>query len=226
MSAEFDTLEIEPRRPARSAILWLHGLGADAHDFEPIVPHLQVPAELGLRFVFPNAPVRPVTVNGGMAMRAWYDILGLDIPRVEDPAGVRESEQLLLALIEREKARGIPAERIVLAGFSQGGAIALHTGLRYPEHLAGILALSCYIPLSATLAGERHAANQDVPIFLAHGRRDEVIPIHYGRATGEQLEALGYRPERHEYPMGHEVNWEEIQAIAAWLRRVLSAADG
>ncbi|MCP5420236.1 MAG: alpha/beta hydrolase fold domain-containing protein [Gammaproteobacteria bacterium] len=225
MSAEFDTLEIDPKGPTRSTIIWLHGLGADAHDFEPIVPYLKVPEELGLRFVFPNAPIRPVTVNGGMAMRAWYDILGMDIPRVEDPNGVHDSEQRLLALIEREKERGVPADHIVLAGFSQGGAIALYTGLRYPERLAGLLALSCYIPLAATLADERHAANQDAPIFLAHGRYDEVIPIDYGRATGEQLEKLGYQPQRYEYPMGHEVNMEEIQAIGAWLRQVLSAAE-
>jgi len=222
MSAETTTLEIEPQGTAKSAIIWLHGLGADARDFEPIVPHLQIPPELGLRFIFPNAPIRPVTVNGGMEMRAWYDILGMDIPRVEDPAGVRESEQILMGLVEREKARGIPANRIILAGFSQGGAIALHTGLRYAEPLAGILALSCYIPLAKTLEAERHSANQNIPIFLAHGRYDDVIPIHYGRMTAEQLESLGYELERHEYNMGHEVNLEEIQAVSLWLQSVLN----
>lgn len=220
--AQTTTVEIEPQGTARSAVIWLHGLGADAHDFEPIIPYLQIPPSLGLRFIFPNAPIRPVTVNSGMQMRAWYDILGLDIPRIEDPAGVRESERIILELMEREKERGIPFDRLVLAGFSQGGAIALHTGLRYPEKLAGILALSCYIPLAGTLEKERHPANQDIPIFLAHGTQDPMVPVHYGRATAQQLAALGYAVERHEYPMGHEVNWEEIQDIGNWLRRILS----
>jgi phospholipase/carboxylesterase len=206
---------------ARASVIWMHGLGADAHDFEPIVPNLEIPPALGVRFVFPNAPVRPVTINAGMRMRAWYDILSPDIPRVEDALGVRDSEQLILRLISREKERGIPSERIILAGFSQGGAIALHTGLRYSEKLAGILALSCYIPLANTLAGERHPANQNIPIFLAHGRFDPVIPIHYGRTTAEQLKSLGYSVERHEYHMGHEVNWDEIADIGDWLIRLL-----
>lgn len=219
---ELTTLDIEPRGTARSAVIWMHGLGADARDFEPIVPHLKIPSELGVRFVFPNAPIQSVTVNGGMEMRAWYDILGMDIPRTEDTDGVRTSEKLILALIERERNRGIPPERIVLAGFSQGGAMALHTGLRYPEKLAGILALSCYIPLADKLAEERHPANQDIPIFIAHGVFDPVIPIHYGRATKDKLTELGYSLDKHEYSIGHEVNLEEIQAIGSWLKTVLS----
>lgn len=219
---ELTTVEIEPAGEARCAIIWMHGLGADAHDFEPIVPHLKIPAQRGVRFIFPNAPVRPVTVNGGMMMRAWYDILGVDIPRSEDAAGVRASAELITRLIEREKDQGIPAERIVLAGFSQGGAMALHTGLRYPQQLAGILALSCYIPLLSTLAEERHEANQGIPIFIAHGTFDPVIPIQYGRATKQHLLDLGYTLESHEYPMGHEVNLEEIQAIGDWLKKILS----
>lgn len=219
--SQLHTLDIEPSVAARASVIWMHGLGADAHDFEPIVPHLEIPPELGLRFVFPNAPMRPVTINMNMQMRAWYDILGMDIPRKEDAEGVRDSQRLLLQLIEREKGSGIPANRIVLAGFSQGGAMALHTALRYPERLAGILALSCYIPLAGTLAGERHPVNQDIPIFLAHGRLDPMIPIHYGRATAEQLKSLGYTVERHEYNIGHEVNWDEIQDIGEWLQRVL-----
>ncbi len=151
------TLEIEPKGTARSSVIWMHGLGADARDFEPIVPELSLPAELGIRFVFPNAPIRPVTVNGGMRMRAWYDVLTLDLPRREDHDGVYASERAIYALLEREKHRGVPAERIVLAGFSQGGAMALHTGLRYPDRLAGILALSCYIPLTSKLNSERTA---------------------------------------------------------------------
>jgi len=221
MNEKISTLDIEPADTAKAAIIWMHGLGADANDFEPIVPHLGVPPELGLRFVFPTAPMRPVTINGGMRMRAWYDILTMDIPRVEDPPGVRDSENLILQLIQRETERGIPSEHIVLAGFSQGGAIALHTGLRYPGKLAGILALSCYIPLANMLAAERHPVNQNIPIFLAHGRLDPVIPIHYGRATAEQLKTLGYPIERHEYNIGHEVNWDEIQDIGGWLIRVL-----
>jgi phospholipase/carboxylesterase len=216
------TLDIEPQGKAKSAIIWMHGLGADAHDFEPIVPHLHIPSELGLRFVFPNAPIRPVTVNGSLQMRAWYDILSLDIPRVEDAAGVNESDNLIRNLISREKERGIPAECILLAGFSQGGAMALHTGLRYPEKLAGLLALSCYIPLATTLAEERHPLNQDISIFMAHGMQDPVIPVHYGRAAAKQLTSLGYKLERHEYGIGHEVNWDEIQDVGNWLKNVLA----
>ena len=219
---ELSTLDIEPRGKAKSAVIWMHGLGADAHDFEPIVPHLQIPSELGLRFVFPNAPVRPVTVNGGLQMRAWYDILSLDIPRVEDAAGVSASDNLIRNVIAREKERGISTGRIILAGFSQGGAMALHTGLRYPEKLAGLLALSCYIPLATTLAEERHPLNQDIAIFMAHGIQDPVIPVHYGRAAANQLTSLGYQPERYEYDIGHEVNWDEIQNISNWLKHVLA----
>ena len=221
-TAATTTVDIEPQGTARSSIIWMHGLGADAHDFEPIVPYLQIPPAIGLRFIFPNAPIRPVTINNGMRMRAWYDISGTDIPRSEDAAGVRESERIVLELIDREKERGIPAERIVLAGFSQGGAIALHTGLRYPAKLAGLLALSCYIPLVKSLKAERHPVNQAIPIFMAHGTLDPMVPIQYGRAADRQLRALGYPIEHHEYPMGHEVNWEERQDIGNWLRRVLA----
>jgi phospholipase/carboxylesterase len=223
--AEITTLDIEPEGTARTAIIWMHGLGADAHDFEPIVPHLRIPAEFGLRFIFPNAPLRPVTINGGIEMRAWYDILSMDIPRVEDPTGVHDSDRIIRELIQREKERGIAADHIVLAGFSQGGAMALYTGLRYSERLAGILGLSCYVPLASTLAEERHVANQDIPLFLAHGIMDPMIPVHYGRAAAEQLTSLGYRIERHEYPMGHEVNWDEIQAMARWLNEILGGLN-
>ena len=222
MPTELNTLDIEPTTPAQSSVIWMHGLGADAHDFEPIIPELRLPQALGVRFVFPNAPVRPITINGGMRMRAWYDILSIDLPRREDSAGVRDSAQAIQALIQRETARGIPVERVLLAGFSQGGAMALHTALRYPERLAGILALSCYIPLAGTLAEERHPANQDIPIFMAHGLRDEVIPISYGNAAAKQLESLGYTPQWHQYPMGHEVNWQEIKDIGQWLAKTLA----
>ena len=218
------TVEIEPADAARSSVIWMHGLGADARDFEPIVPELKLPAALGVRFVFPNAPIRPVTINNGMRMRAWYDVLSLDLPRQEDAQGVHASGQALNLLLEREKQRGIPAHRIVLAGFSQGGAMALHTGLRYPERLAGILALSCYIPLADRLNTERHPANQATPILITHGDYDAVIPIHYGQLSVERLEKLGYQPQWHDYSMGHEVCWEEIRDIAEWLSRVLAVS--
>ncbi len=223
MSPALDTLDIETATPVSAAIIWMHGLGADAHDFEPLVPHLRLPGNPGLRFVFPNAPTQPVTVNGGMRMRAWYDILGIDIPARQDAAGVRASAVAIQALIQREIDRGVPAERIVLAGFSQGGAMALYTGLRYPERLAGILALSCYLPLADTLADERQAVNVDIPILMTHGRFDQVIPPRHAAASRDLLETLGYTVEWHEYPMAHEVSLEEIQQIRAWLGRVLGA---
>lgn len=217
------TVEIEPTTPAYTSVIWMHGLGADAHDFEPIVPELQLPESLAVRFIFPNAPIRPITVNGGMRMRGWYDVLSMDLPRQEDPDGVYASEQGIYEVLEREKQRGIPAKRIVLAGFSQGGAMALHTALRYPDQLAGILALSCYIPLASKLNSDRRPANQHTPIFMAHGDYDAVIPMRYGQQSAEMLEKLGYRVEWRDYGMGHEVCWEEIRDISNWLQRVLTA---
>lgn len=216
-----DCLVIEPNTPARAAVVWMHGLGADAHDFEPIVPELGLPPGLGVRFVFPNAPVQPVTINGGMAMPAWYDILSMDIPRHEDDAGVRRSAVDISAIVQVQIDAGIPAERIVLAGFSQGCAMALHTGLRYPQRLAGILGLSGYLPLIATVADERSTANADIPIFMAHGDHDPVIPIAYGRASAEVLQSLGYSPRFRSYPMQHQVCLEEIRDIGEWLGEVL-----
>ena len=219
---ELSVVEIEPATAATASIIWMHGLGADAHDFEPIVPHLGLPIELGLRFVFPNAPVRPVTINGGVAMRAWYDIFAMDIgARREDEAGLRESEQLVRQLIQREQERGIALDKIVLAGFSQGGAMTLQTGLRYPATLAGMLALSCYLPLHNTVAAERHVANQDTPILLAHGTFDPVVPYALGKRSMEKLQALGYAVDWREYPMQHEVTMAEIQHIGAWLQQIL-----
>jgi phospholipase/carboxylesterase len=201
-------------------VIWLHGLGADGHDFEPLVPMLGLPRRLAARFVFPHAPERPVTINMGMRMRAWYDIAELG-GRSEDADGIRASQGLLEALIARERARGIEARRIVLAGFSQGGAIALQTGLRHPERLAGIMALSTWLPLAATLEVERSGANLDVPLFLAHGLNDEMVGIERALRSRDALEALGYAVEYHEYPMGHAVCPEEVAAIAAWLARTL-----
>lgn len=203
-----------------AAVIWMHGLGADGHDFEPILPALNLPSRLAVRFVFPHAPVRPVTINNGMPMRAWYDIVSLGGGR-EDEAGLRATQQHIETLIARERARGIAADRIVLAGFSQGGAVALMTALRHPERLAGVMALSTYLPLAEKLPNERHAANANVPIFMAHGTTDEVIGI--GRATHSRdaLLALGYPVEWKSYTMGHAVCPQEVADIGAWLNRVL-----
>ena len=220
--ARLTTVEIETTDTPQCSVLWMHGLGADARDFEPIVPELQLPSSLGVRFVFPNAPIRPVTVNGGMRMRAWYDVLSMDLPRREDPEGILASERAVRALLEREQQRGIPTTRIVLAGFSQGGAMALHVGLRTPEPLAGILALSCYLPLTDRLDQERQPANQHTPLFITHGDYDAVIPLRYGQQSAELLKSRGYPVEWQDYNMGHEVCWEEIRDIARWLTQVLT----
>ncbi|MAT83681.1 MAG: carboxylesterase [Gammaproteobacteria bacterium] len=215
MTDPLDCLEIEPADAARGAVIWMHGLGADATDFEPIVPMLEIGAPV--RFVFPNAPVRPVTINGGMAMRAWYDIdPRAPLAGAED---IRASAAAVAALVDREVERGIPEEQIVLAGFSQGGVIALHLGLRHPRRLAGILALSTYLHDHEHLGDEASLAGVDAPIFMAHGRMDPMIPIIRAVTSREALTALGYSVEWHEYPMGHQVCPEEIADIGAWLRQ-------
>ena len=216
-----DVVEVETGRAPDGAVIWLHGLGADGHDFEPLVPELVQPGERALRFVFPHAPMRPVTVNGGFAMRAWYDIIALDRRTAEDEPGIRHSQAAVEALVRRENARGIRSERIVLAGFSQGGAMALFTGLRYPEKLAGIMGLSCYQLLASRFAAERLPANQSTPVFLAHGTQDPVIPLAMGEEARRQLEAAGQSVEWHAYGMPHSVCPQEVADIAAWLRRVL-----
>lgn len=208
-------LEIATGPAPRLTVIWLHGLGADGYDFEPIVPELRL--TLPVRFVFPHAPVRSVTINGGMAMRAWYDILGFDRKAAEDAAGIRASAAAITELIDSEVERGMPADRIVLAGFSQGGAIALQTALREPRALGGVLALSTYLPLASSLAAERSAANAGVPIFMAHGTADNVLPLALGESSRRALEALAYRVEWHVYPMPHSVCVEEIGDIGAWL---------
>lgn len=202
--------------PAHS-VIWLHGLGADGHDFAPIVPELVAPQWPALRFVFPHAPVRPVTINGGMPMRAWYDIADFDLHARQDEAGMRASVAAAEALIARENARGVPDERIVLAGFSQGGAIALAAGLRHGRRLAGIVALSTYLVLGDSLETERSAANAATPIFQAHGTLDPVVAPPRGEAAHERLAALGYAVERHTYPMAHAVCAEEIGDLRHWL---------
>ena len=216
MTQPQEAVEIETAASPDASVIWLHGLGADGHDFEPVVPELRLPPTLRLRFVFPHAPVRPVTLNMGMRMRAWYDILQLG-GGPEDEAGVRASQGMVEALIERERSRGVAARRIVLAGFSQGGAIALHTGLRHGQRLAGILALSTYLPLAGPRQAERSEANRDVPIFMAHGEFDDIIPITRAQQSRQALAAQGYAPQWHSYPMPHSVCGEEIAAIAAWL---------
>jgi len=199
-------------------VIWLHGLGADGHDFEPIVPELRLPKPV--RFVFPHAPIRPVTINQGMRMRAWYDIFQFG-GGPEDEAGIRASHKLVEELIAAEKKRGFKADQIVLAGFSQGGAIVLQTALRYPERLAGVMALSTYVPIASSLAAERNEANQDVPIFMAHGQFDDLIPIDRAKRSRDLLEKLGYSVTWKDYPMPHAVCAEEIGDIARFLVRIL-----
>jgi phospholipase/carboxylesterase len=216
-----DAVEIETGPKPTGTVIWLHGLGADGHDFEPLVPELASAAHGALRFIFPHAPLRPVTLNGGFAMRAWYDIVSLDRRGPEDARGVRESQAAIEALIGRENERGIASGRIVLAGFSQGGALALYAGTRHPQQLAGIMGLSCYMLLAARFAAERAAANQATPIFLAHGMQDPVVAPMLGEETRRLLQQSNYAVEWHAYSMPHSVCPQEITDIAAWLRRVL-----
>jgi phospholipase/carboxylesterase len=221
-----DAVEINPAQQPQSCLIWLHGLGADGHDFEPLIPELRLVDELGVRVVLPHAPPRPVTINGGMVMRAWYDVLSPDFGYAEDSRGIRQSEQQLLALIEREVANGIPPGRIVLAGFSQGGAMALHTGVRYPRPFAGILALSCYLPLAESLARERCAASRAVPIMMAHGVNDPLIPLSLAEQSRDRLRQLGYAVDWHTYPMPHAVYPQEIRDIRQWLEQRFVLAGG
>ena len=221
MNGLLETLEIETGPFPLAAVIWLHGLGADGHDFEPIVPELGMPAAApGVRFVFPHAPLQPVTINGGAVMRAWYDVTG---DGRQDAAGIRSSQARVEALIARERERGVAAGSIVLAGFSQGGALALQTGLRHPERLAGILALSAYLPLPDTLAQEASEANRDAPIFMAHGTQDPVIPLSWAARSRDHLVALGYAVKWQEYPMPHSVCAEEIEDVGRWLSGILPA---
>jgi phospholipase/carboxylesterase len=214
-------VELEPDVPAKSTVIWLHGLGADGHDFEPVVPWLAVRQELGVRFVFPHAPARPVTINAGMVMTAWYDIFNLEQPREIEAAGVRESALRIRELIARENERGVPADRIVLVGFSQGGAIALHVGLRYPERLAALVGLSAYLVCEESLEDELSEANRSTPIFQAHGIADPMVALTQGEHARDRLRELGYAVDWHSYPMGHEVHPDEIRAIGELINRQL-----
>jgi phospholipase/carboxylesterase len=218
-----DAVVLAPATPVSASVIWLHGLGADGRDFVPIVPELRLPPAPGIRFVFPHAAVRAVTLNMGMRMRAWYDIKTLTAEGRADEAGLRESVGRLGELIAAERAQGIASKRIVVAGFSQGGAVALHGALRHPEPLAGVLALSCYLPLAATLAAELAESNKATPILMCHGQQDPVLPLALGVMACNWLRAAGYRVEWKEYPMQHQVCLPEIQDIAQWLRARLTA---
>lgn len=214
-----DAVVLSPEgRPADAAVIWLHGLGADGHDFVPLVPELRLPPGAAIRFVFPHAQVRPVTINNGYSMRAWYDITSLTAAGRDDEVGIRESAQRILAYITRERIAGIASERIVLAGFSQGGAVALYTGLRHDEPLGGILALSTYLPLTAQLSAEAHPANRRVPILMCHGTRDPVVTHAIGSASRDAMTAQGYDVDWREYPMEHSLCPPEIADLTAWLK--------
>jgi len=217
-----DAVVLTPATAPVAAVIWLHGLGADGFDFVPIVDELRLPPTLPVRFIFPHAAPRPVTINNGYVMRAWYDIKGFGPERAEDEAGIRESEAVVKRYIEQEIAQGIPAGKIVLAGFSQGGAIALQAALRQQQRLAGVMALSTYLPLAASLPTEASAANRDVPILMCHGVQDPVVPAKMGEASRDALQMLGYSIEWRSYPMEHSVCMEEVADISKWLQARLS----
>ncbi len=217
-----DCVELQTTDRPNATVIVLHGLGADGYDFVPIVKELEALGAPRARYVFPHAPQMPVTINGGYVMRAWYDILGTDLVRREDEGGLRQSQAAVEALIEREVARGVQRTRIVLAGFSQGGAITLQVGLRQREPLAGLVVLSSYLPLAASVATELAPAAKDVPIFMAHGTQDPVVPMARGTASRDQLQQLGLKVEWHDYPMPHSVCGEEVEAMAAFLQRALA----
>ena len=217
MSNTLEAIVVEPNTEARACVIWLHGLGADGHDFEAIVPELGLAAGHGIRFVFPHAPYLAVTINQGYEMRAWYDVLSMEIAARQDEAGIRRSAEQISALITQQQTMGIAAQHIVLAGFSQGGAIALHTGLRYPQTLAGIMALSTYLPLEDTLEREASEANRNTPVFIAHGTQDTIVPHRLGVQTRRVLKDLDYPLQWQEYQMEHSVCLQEIRDITAWL---------
>lgn len=220
-SEALEAVEVQTAPHPAATVIWLHGLGADGYDFVPVVRELESLGTPPARYVFPHAPLMPVSINGGHVMRAWYDILGTDLVRREDEAGIRASQAAIERLIERQVERGTPPARIVLAGFSQGGAIALQTGLRRQQPLAGIMALSCYLPLADRIEAERHPASVGVPIFLAHGHTDPIVPLARGTAARDRLAALGHPVQWHEYPMPHSVCADEVRDIAAFLQSVL-----
>jgi phospholipase/carboxylesterase len=222
MTQLLENIEIETAPNPEVAVIWLHGLGADGNDFVPLVNELDLSGLPGIRFVFPHAKTMPVTINNGYVMRAWYDISNADLTRREDEGGLRASQLDVEALIAREKARGIPASRIILAGFSQGCAMTLQTGMRHPEKLAGMLCLSGYLPLAGVAAAERSVESLGTPVFMAHGRQDGVVPFARAQASHEALKAMGYQVEWHEYMMQHSLCLEEVQDMSKWIRKVVS----
>lgn len=209
-----DTIEILLGEQADSCVIWLHGLGADGHDFEPVVPQMHMP---NTRFIFPHAPMRPVTLNQGMVMRAWYDIMGLSLKDKEDLVGMQQTQHLIEALIHQQHQQGIPFERIFLGGFSQGGAAALYAGLRFPHPLAGVFGLSCYLPFRESLTTEQHLSQQQTPIFIAHGEHDEVLPLAFGALSQQFLKQLNYSLTWHTYPLTHSVSLPELQDLRGWM---------
>ena len=221
-----ETVEVGGGEKPDGTVIWLHGLGADGHDFEPIVAELDLDKQADLRFVFPHAPVRPVTINGGIPMRAWYDVMSLDRSGPQDEAGIRDSAETLKRLIEREHDRGVDYDRIVLAGFSQGGAIAMHTAMRFPEKLAGLMALSTWMPLEATIDGEvmqsPESQPRDLPVLMAHGSFDPMLPIAVGQHARDIMQKAGFNVQWHEFPMAHAVCAEEIAEIRRWLLSIFA----
>ena len=224
-ASKLDSIVVEPEGTPDSTIILMHGLGADGHDFEPLIDELQLPESPAIRWVFPRAPVRPVTINGGQKMRAWFDVMEIDESAPEDVAGIRASAESVGALIRAEREMCIRPERILLAGFSQGGAMALFTGLRWPERLAGVLAMSSWLPAASSLAAEEHPANAEVPIFMAHGTADPVVPIRMAEATCGLLAAGNRDVEWRTYPMAHSVSEQEIDDVRAWVLKVLGPAE-
>ena len=222
MTTSLETIIVEPATPANAAVIWMHGLGADGHDFEPVVPEFDLPPSLPVRFIFPHAPFRPITINGGHVMRGWYDIAELGSLRVEDEPGIRASAHAIEALIAQQIALGISTQRIILAGFSQGAAMALHTALRYAQPLAGIVALSGYLPLMASFEAELQPANAHTPIFLAHGSQDNVVPLRLGETTRALLERNKCVVTWRTYPMSHSVCGQEIGEIAEFINARLT----
>ncbi|MDD5322335.1 MAG: carboxylesterase [Methylococcales bacterium] len=222
MHSELGTIEIQPESAHKYSVIWLHGLGADGHDFENIAHELHLKAEPGIHFIFPNAPVQPITINGGMEMRAWYDILEMSMEHRVDIAGIYQSAKLIGQLISQEMDKGIPSEHVLLAGFSQGGVIALHAGLRYPHKLAGIIALSTYLPTLEQLNTERSTANNATPVFMGHGILDSIVAIESGKAAFNALHTLGYNVEWHDYLMGHSVCIEELGHISIFINSIFS----
>ena len=216
-----DFIEVSTNKAPDSCVIWLHGLGADGHDFENIVSELKLPQHLGVRFIFPHAPIQPVSINGGYPMRSWFDILGLDESATQDEPGIRKSQYSLEHLIEKMIATGIQSERIIIGGFSQGGALALHTALRFSKKLAGVIGLSTYLPIANFLETERSPLNATTPIFLAHGTQDTVLPYEFGRVSFNILQSLGYKISWHDYTIPHTVSAEEVYDLSDWIQRVL-----